>query len=54
MIFKRKTQLAVSIFCFVIALLIFLFGTGLRVIYSSSFFMILGIILIVRLTRNTG
>jgi len=43
----KKLPLYTAVGCFLIALIIILFASGLKVIYSSGFFIILGIVLLV-------
>jgi hypothetical protein len=48
----KNLPLLFAIACFVVALLIFLFGSGLKVIYSGGFFILLGIILLLNAKRK--
>jgi len=41
----NKKYLIIGIICFIIALMIIIFGSGLRVVYSSALFILFGIIL---------
>jgi len=43
----KKLPLLIAIGCFLVALIIILFGSGLKVIYSSGLFIILGIVLLI-------
>ena len=48
----RKALFIPGIFSLVVAVIIFVFGTGLRVLYSGAFFIMLGILLIIRARRS--
>ena len=48
----RKSLLIPGILSLVVAVIIFVFGAGLRVLYSGAFFIMLGILLILRARRS--
>jgi hypothetical protein len=50
----KKVPLIIALGCFFIALIIILFGSGLKVIYSGGFFIILGIVLLVNAKGKKG
>jgi len=50
----NKTPLIFGIIFLIIAILIIIFGSGLRVIYSSVLFILLGAIMIIRAKRGKG
>ncbi|MEE4311543.1 MAG: hypothetical protein V2J62_06705 [candidate division KSB1 bacterium] len=48
----NKTQLIIGIISLLIAIMIIIFGNGLRVIYSSALFIFLGVLMIFRAARG--
>jgi hypothetical protein len=50
----KKPELFIALIWFVIALIIFIFGSGLRVIYSGGFFIMLGIVTLISARRKAN
>ncbi len=48
----RKAPMILGIVFLVLAVAVFLFGTGMRVLYSGGFFVLLGIVLLLNAKRS--
>ncbi len=48
----RRTPMILGIVFLVLAAVVFLFGTGIRVLYSGGFFVMLGIVLLLNAKRS--
>ena len=48
----NKIHVIIGIGCLLVALAIIIFGSGLRILYSGGFFVLLGIFLFIRVIRD--